>query len=245
MDQFIQRAVAIKGLTEREHFWIERIRGWNVGRICRSLTHGVSLCPRRAVEVVRIPQQDTPLFSTPSRTRLLTIAQKPGNDMLSEHLQARLEAIGEYSGESGELMWPSPEILNDVFPNTELVCSDVVDYFDTDESVLQVLNVLSQFLADAENLKVQIAQCAVELFRDMYAPQMNSMQLSRYLDFKGQIDDSLILKSLTPKCIELLRSNVNIQIQPSYSCDWDDDHGFQCIIIDGKIFKPWKEEKYS
>jgi len=46
--------------------WIERIGGWNVRDVCRSLVHGVFLRPRWAVEVVRLPQRDTPIFSTTS-----------------------------------------------------------------------------------------------------------------------------------------------------------------------------------
>jgi len=73
MDDCIKGAATIEGLPKGEYFRIDRIGGWIVGLVYRSLAHGVSLCPRWAVEVVVNFQQDTPLFIYPSRTQLLTI----------------------------------------------------------------------------------------------------------------------------------------------------------------------------
>ncbi len=53
MDDFIKGAATIGDLLKSKYFGIERICGWIVRLICRSLAHGVSLCPRRAVEVVK------------------------------------------------------------------------------------------------------------------------------------------------------------------------------------------------
>lgn len=51
LDDGIQRAARFELLPKRKHFRIHRLIHWNVWSICRSLLHGVSLCPRRAAEV--------------------------------------------------------------------------------------------------------------------------------------------------------------------------------------------------
>ena len=58
MDDFIKGTATIEGLPKGEHFRVERFGDWHVGLVCRSLVNGVSLCPRWAVEVVRLPQQE-------------------------------------------------------------------------------------------------------------------------------------------------------------------------------------------
>ena len=69
---FSERDPVVELLAKGEHFGIDPVRLWNVSVVCRSLAHGVSLCPIRAAEVW-LPQQDTPLFFNSSRTQHLTI----------------------------------------------------------------------------------------------------------------------------------------------------------------------------
>lgn len=50
-DDLIEGAAIVELLAKGKHFRIELAAHWNVMSFCRSLAHGVSLCPRRAVEV--------------------------------------------------------------------------------------------------------------------------------------------------------------------------------------------------
>ena len=76
-DDFIERTPVVELLAKGKHLGIDSVRLWNVPVVCRSLAHGVSLCPIRAAEVW-LPQQDTPLFPNSSRTQVLTIARPSG-----------------------------------------------------------------------------------------------------------------------------------------------------------------------
>jgi hypothetical protein len=53
MDDVIEWTAIVELLPKGEHFGIERFIHWNVVSDCRSLVHGVSLCPHRAAEVVK------------------------------------------------------------------------------------------------------------------------------------------------------------------------------------------------
>ena len=52
-ENLIEWAAVIELPPKGEHFEIDLFIHWNVVSACRSLVHGVSLCPCRAAEVVK------------------------------------------------------------------------------------------------------------------------------------------------------------------------------------------------
>jgi hypothetical protein len=63
-DNLVQRAALVKLFAKRDNLRVELVVYWNLSSVCRSLRHGVSLCPTWAAELVVQLSRIRHLFST-------------------------------------------------------------------------------------------------------------------------------------------------------------------------------------
>jgi hypothetical protein len=167
----------------------------------------------------------------------------PANDPA---INARLASLGEYDYTEPpcpQLHWDKPSGLPPAFVGFELLF-DLQIETPVAADYKQLLDEWERLMRIAESLIADAKQCAVELFREVYAEQMTQRQLSAYQDGSGTLSDKLILDALEPSAICVTVSEEGIEAEICFHSKWEDEHGLDFEVTGNVIRRPWREDEF-
>jgi hypothetical protein len=167
------------------------------------------------------------------------MALPPTKDpVINEHLESLGKA--DFTGPPcPQICWEKPVGLPPAFAGFELHFDLDIENPDTAD-YQRVLDEWERLKQNAELIVVDAKQCAIDLFREVYAEQLWDDQLARYR-VNGQLSDRLILDALEPNAINARVSSDGAESYIWFFCKWEDEHGLEFEVDGTTIRRPWRE----
>jgi hypothetical protein len=167
----------------------------------------------------------------------------------NEELHTKLAGVGEYRATFGDdsrtIRWPSPEGLACDWTRFELVFHVFFrkkerDPARIDAAYEKLLARWERFRERFPDLKGELKEYVLDLFKNVYAPQLGEDERTDYEDEQGEVSDEKILAHLGGAGVNLVHSSGGgVELTVHFDAPWDEEHGVEVPFDERGEIQRW------